>query len=473
MLFYTKTFLLFWAISFGLHFIFRKNNKVWPLLLAVSSSVFYGKLDKRFLLLVIAIAVSDFILGILIEDADKPNKKKTLVIFSVIINLSILGFFKYFNFFISSVSDLLISFGFNPHLQLLKIVLPIGISFFTFESLSYIIEIYRGHMKASRNFIEYYLFIVFFPHLVAGPIIQPKLLIAQFRAGPNITEYKIKKGLWRFLLGLCKKLLIADQLAYFIVDPVFTHPSMFSSTESWIGVIAYSFQIYFDFSGYSDMALGLAQVYGFELPENFNFPYLAKTIREFWRRWHISLSTWLRDYLYFSVGGGRGNRFKKYRNIFITMFLGGVWHGASYNFIIWGSLHGFYIIVSHIYNDYFDSDRRISSKFELIQVLITFLLVTFAWIYFRAENINVAHTIIEKLFTFHWSPVSNIPIVALTFIGLGIIYHIIARTGFFYYMDQKFSGKMSDKLTVFILALIVCLVMIFDKQYSPFIYFQF
>ncbi len=473
MLFYTKTFLMFWAISFGLHFIFKNNKKVWPLLLAISSSIFYAQLDKRFLILVLAIAASDYVLGILIENESGEKKKKHLVVFSVVINLTILGFFKYFNFFVSSVSDFLVALGFNPHIQLLKIVLPIGISFFTFESLSYVIEIYRGHMKASRNFIEYYLFIVFFPHLVAGPIIQPKILISQFRKGPDINEYKLKNGLWRFVLGLSKKLLIADQLAYFIVDPVFTTPAMFSTAETWIGVIAYSFQIYFDFSGYSDMALGLAQVYGFELPENFNFPYLAKTIRDFWRRWHISLSTWLRDYLYISLGGGRGSRLEKYRNIFLTMLLGGVWHGASYNFIIWGCLHGIFIGVSHIFNDYFESDKKIPDYLEVFQIISTFLLVTFAWIYFRAENLTLANAIVVQLFSGKSTIINNIPGIVYFFLGMSIFYYLLARCGFFYFMNYKFSGKMNDFFAAIIIAFIICIVMIFDKQYSPFIYFQF
>ncbi|QDK43237.1 MBOAT family protein [Bacteriovorax stolpii] len=473
MLFYTKTFLLFWIVSFSLHFIFRKNQKVWPILLAISSSVFYGKLDTRFLLLVLAIAASDFVLGILIENETVQSKKRRLVVLSIIVNLTVLGFFKYFNFFISSTSDFLVALGFHPHIQLLKIVLPIGISFFTFESLSYVIEIYRSHMKASRNFIEYYLFIVFFPHLVAGPIIQPKLLIAQFQNGPKITEYKIKNGLWRFFVGISKKLLIADQLAYFVVDPVFTSPGMFNSLETWIGVIGYSFQIYFDFSGYSDMALGLAQVYGFELPENFNFPYLAKNIRDFWRRWHISLSTWLRDYLYISMGGGRGTRLEKYRNIFLTMLLGGVWHGASYNFVIWGLLHGVYITVSHIFNDFFESDKKLGSRFEIVQVLLTFALVTFAWIYFRADNLGTAHAIIKKLFAPSSLQTPNLSFVVFCFLGASVIYYVIARLNFFTFMDKTFSGKMGNGFVVAVIVTIVCLVMIFDKQYSPFIYFQF
>lgn len=474
MLFYTKSFLIFWIISFTIHSILQRKTKAWQGALLVASCVFYAQWEAKFLILMSLVAISDFILGILIEDAKSERFKKTLMIFSVSVNLGVLGVFKYYDFFVSEFSNLLsLLFGINPNINLLNLVLPIGISFFTFESLSYIIEVYRGHMKASRNFIEYFLFIAFFPHLVAGPIIQPKLLIEQFRMGPQISFEKINYGLWRFAIGVAKKLLIADQLAFYAVDPVFKHTELFGGIDILIGCICYSLQIYFDFSGYSDMALGLANVYGFNLPENFNFPYLATTIRDFWKRWHISLSTWLRDYLYFSLGGNKGNTFFKYRNIFLTMLLGGIWHGASVNFIVWGTLHGIYIIMSHFLNDSFSIDNKLKDKFKVARMCFVFALVTFAWIFFRAETTSGAINIIVGIFQRFDQLTFALETEVYILIVVSFIYFVFAQFDGFKKIGEKFRKNNSDLLVAGTIAFIVVLVMIFSKQYSPFIYFQF
>jgi D-alanyl-lipoteichoic acid acyltransferase DltB (MBOAT superfamily) len=474
MLFYTKKFVLFFVVSFLLHLFFHRRAKVWPVLLLFASCYFYAQWDVKFLLLMTIVALSDFALGILIEEAKDPKKRKNFLIFSVAINLSVLGFFKYFNFFINSTIDLLNSFGLKANVPTLEIVLPIGISFFTFESLSYVIEVYRGHMKASRNFIHYYLFIAFFPHLVAGPIIQPKLLIQQFERGPLISGALFSNGLWRFFLGVSKKLLIADQIAYFVADPFYNNSHMFTGIYSVLGILGYSFQIYFDFSGYSDMAIGLARMLGFDLPENFNFPYLAQNIRDFWKRWHISLSTWLRDYLYFSLGGGRvPTMLKKYRNIFLTMLIGGFWHGASYNFIIWGALHGFYITISHILNDYLKTDLIFRKSFlNPFKIVTTFLMVSLAWVFFRSESLGQSISILESLLlpgslsaTFH-------PFSYFIFF-CGICYHVLAYFKFFDLLNTLSSTRFSAATLSLASFFILVLILIFDNHFSPFIYFQF
>jgi alginate O-acetyltransferase complex protein AlgI len=312
---------------------------------------------------------------------------------SVCVSLSILAFFKYTNFLLDSAVSMFNLFGFDYRHPAFSIVLPLGISFYTFETISYVMDVYRGRLRAERNFLDYALFIMFFPHLIAGPIVRPKHFLRQVPHTKRFDWNRLEVGARLFLLGLIKKAVIADHMPA-IVDPVFTSPADFSSGAVWIAVFCYATQIYCDFSGYSDMAVGIAHAFGFKLPENFNMPYAASNITDFWRRWHISLSTWLRDYLYIPLGGNRHGTVATYRNLIITMLLGGLWHGAGWNFILWGLYHGT-LLAAHRAIDTRSSPAE--GPFKAVKIAFTFLCVCIGWVLFRAESLNHVGVILHRM----------------------------------------------------------------------------
>lgn len=426
MVFNSVVFLIFILIFFPTYWLLKGRSRMWLCLLG--SYLFYGWWDWRFLGLVLFTTTLDYWLGILLEDAPTQERKKQLVFISVLANLGFLGFFKYFNFFADSFVKVLHALGMQDNWHTLHIILPIGISFYTFQSMSYTIDVYREEIKAERDFFLYATFVSFFPQLVAGPIVRAKQFLPQFQGGDRkFTWERFTEGLAQVLWGFFKKVAIADSLAPF-VDQIFAFPTNFSSMSCLIGVILYSFQIYCDFSGYSNIACGLAQMLGFDFPWNFRTPYFSKNFSEFWTRWHISLSSWLRDYLYISLGGNRGGKWKTYRNNMLTMLIGGLWHGANWTFVFWGFLHGLYLIVQRMAGPalgQIENAIRMPKWLQnAIDIGIVYFFTCLAWIFFRAPDFTTAWQVITKITSlegFSWNTVTDKLIVLKAFVLIFIL----------------------------------------------------
>jgi len=397
MVFNSIPFLIFISVVLPLYWYLKGTARQWLCLIA--SYFFYGWWDVRFLSIVAFTTILDFSLGILIEDTTTIRARKRMVLISVLANLSFLGFFKYFNFFADSFIKSFHAIGFKADWTTLHIILQIGISFYTFQSMSYTIDVYRNEIKAERNFWRYATFVSFFPQLVAGPIVRAKQFLPQFQNGDRpFVLNKFLDGLTQVMWGFFKKVAIADTVAPF-VDQIFAFPTNFSALSCIIGIIFYSIQIYADFSGYSNIACGLAEMMGFEFPWNFRTPYFSKNFSEFWTRWHISLSSWLRDYLYISLGGSRNGKLMTYRNNMLTMLIGGLWHGANWTFVFWGFLHGTYLIGQRLLSKPFRAVYNILRVPHFlrvgIDVLIVYTLTCFAWVFFRAPNFSLAWQVIR------------------------------------------------------------------------------
>ncbi|QNF35294.1 MBOAT family protein [Adhaeribacter swui] len=405
MLFNSLEFLLFFPVVTLLFFLLPHRFR-WVLLL-VASCFFYMFFKPIYILILLITIIIDYYAGILIQNSPTKKKKKFYLIWSLVANISVLAIFKYFNFFndnITSVSEWL---GYENPIPYLTILLPIGLSFHTFQAMSYTIEVYRGHQPAERHFGIYALYVMFYPQLVAGPIERPQNVLHQFHEKQYFDYDRVADGLKLMAWGLFKKVVIADRLAL-MVNQVYNNPTNYDGIYLIIATVFFAFQIFCDFSGYSDIALGSAQVMGFKLMENFRRPYSAKTIKEFWGRWHISLSTWFRDYLYLPLGGNRVSKWRWYYNIFIVFLVSGFWHGASWNFIIWGALHGFYQVFGFITapqrNNLVKFLRldNFPRLYNAIQVVTTFSLVGLAWIFFRANTLTDAWYISTHLFQNFW-----------------------------------------------------------------------
>lgn len=404
MLFNSSVFILFFLIVFFVYwFILNKKLQQQNIFLAIVSFIFYGWWDWRFLILLFISLSVDFYLGKIIAAASDVKKRKQYIILSVIFNLGLLSFFKYFNFFIDSSVTLLQHLGFQPNISTLNIILPVGISFYTFQSLSYTIDIYRKQIQPSASFINYAAFVSFFPQLVAGPIERAKHLIPQFEQKRVFNYANAVEGMHLILWGFFKKVVVAD-LCSIYVNEAFENAESKSGMMLIVPVFYFAFQIYGDFSGYTDIARGTAKLLGFNFMLNFKYPYFSRDIAEFWRRWHISLSTWFRDYLYFPLGGSKMSKYVTIRNTFVIFIVSGFWHGANYTFIIWGLLHAIFYLPLLITNknrnhiNVIAFNTNYPSLKETIQIASTFLLVSFAWIFFRADNLNIALQYIQRMF---------------------------------------------------------------------------
>ncbi|MVN20789.1 MBOAT family protein [Mucilaginibacter sp. HMF7410] len=397
MLFNSYPFLVFFIIVTTLYFIFPYQKR-W-LLLLLSSCYFYMAFVPVYILILGFTIVVDYFAGIWIENA-KGEKRKLFLTLSLIANIGVLAFFKYFNFINHNLTYLFQGFGINYQLPYLSILLPIGLSFHTFQAMSYTIEVYRGNHPAERHFGIYALYVMFYPQLVAGPIERPQNILYQFREKHDFNYNQVTGGLKLAAWGLFKKVVIADRLSI-VVDTVYNHPKDYNSFSLILATVFFAFQIFCDFSGYSDMAIGIARVMGFKLLTNFNKPYQAKSLHEFWQRWHISLSTWFRDYLYISLGGNRVTIPRWYLNLFIVFLVSGLWHGANWTYVIWGALHGFYLIFALVTKNFRQkiSNALFIDKIIFLPTLTTFLLVCFAWIFFRADNVQTAFYIAKHIFT--------------------------------------------------------------------------
>jgi len=401
MIFNSLDFAVFLPIVFILYwFVFNKNIQKQNLLIVFASYLFYGWWDWRFLSLIFFSTIVDYLIGRGLKSENNIKKRKLLLWISVFVNLGFLGFFKYYNFFLDNFIAAFSFFGTEIHVNSLNIILPVGISFYTFQTLSYTIDVYRKKLAPTENFIVFAAFVSFFPQLVAGPIERATHLLPQFTKKRRLSFINIQFGFIRILWGLFKKVVIADRLAL-TVNTVYNAPNDFGGIHYIIATILFAFQIYCDFSGYSDIAIGTARMFNFKLMENFKSPYFSKSLGEFWRRWHISLSTWFRDYVYIPLGGNRVNNFRLYFNIFLVFVVSGFWHGAKWTFVIWGAVHGIILIIEHIINtkEVFLIKKN-NHIFSFIKIIVTFCIVCLAWIFFRANSTNDAFLMISNLFDF-------------------------------------------------------------------------
>ncbi len=392
MLFPTLQFLVFFLVVFTVYWILPRHR--WRLFwLVASSCFFYMSWNPWLILLIFASTSVDYGLALRIQALASPRVRKGLLTCSIVVNLSILAFFKYTIFALHTGQALLNWFGVALDPPLVKIILPLGISFYTFEAISYVVDVYNRKIKAIARPLDYALYILFFPHLVAGPIVRSGDFLPQLRRIKHFSWPRLYLGVQLILLGLIKKAVVADHLAI-VVDPVFVHPADYGSRALWLATLGYAVQIYCDFSGYFDMAIGLAHTLGFKLPMNFKLPYFAANIADFWRRWHISLSTWLRDYLYVPLGGNRHGRWATYRNLMLTMTLGGLWHGASWTFVFWGFYHGLLLALQRACGL---RRRFVGTWTRPLNSAATFLAVCVGWVFFRAQTFTHALTILSGL----------------------------------------------------------------------------
>jgi len=402
MLFNSYEFIFFFPLVVALYFLLKPRFR-WILLLA-ASYYFYMCWDYKYIVLIMFSTVVDYISGIAIHRTQKKGVKKIFLLASLTVNLGLLFFFKYFNFFGDTVNFFFDKFNIFHDLPTYDFLLPVGISFYTFQTLSYTIDIYRGKQEPERHFGRFALFVSFFPQLVAGPIERSVNLLPQFRMDFKFEYARVRDGILLMVVGFLKKAVIADRLAEY-VNMVYNHPGEFGGLQNAIATFFFSFQIYCDFSGYSDIAIGSALIMGYKLMRNFNRPYYSRNISEFWRRWHISLSTWFRDYVYIGLGGNRVVKWRWWYNLFITFLVSGLWHGAEWTFVIWGALHGFFLVFAiwtvklrTNINTRIGLTQR-PKLFNAVQILITSVLVYFSWIFFRANNTMDAFTIIGDMFS--------------------------------------------------------------------------
>ena len=476
MLFNSIEFLIFLPTVFILYwFVLNKNLKIQNTLVLLSSYLFYGWWDYRFLSLIFLSTVVDYIIGINIPKQNSEKNQKLLLWSSVLFNLSVLGFFKYYNFFIDSWVELFSSLGYEiKSIWTLNIILPVGISFYTFQTMSYTIDIYRKKLESTKDFISFASFVSFFPQLVAGPIERASNLLPQILKKREFQYYQVKEGLKLILWGMFKKVVIADSLAP-IVEDIFSNYEDFGGGTLWLGAIYFSFQIYCDFSGYSDIAIGTSKLFGFELMSNFKYPYFSRNIGEFWRRWHISLSTWFRDYLYIPLGGSQEGKWKSIRNIFIIFLVSGFWHGANWTFIFWGLFHSILFLPSFIFNKnrkYTSSipaeEKLLPSFEEFINLIITFLLVTIGWVFFRSETIGDSFSYLNSMTSNindinHLSPKIGIYILFLVFVDWTQRFN--ERNLFFNF--PKFFFR------IFVIICVFLILINFKNESQQFIYFDF
>jgi len=394
-------FLIFLPAFMAAYFATRGRARIAVCL--AGSYLFYGWWDWRFLALIILVTLVNFAVGTALGRTDDQRKRKRLLIVSCIVNLGVLGVFKYFNFFIESTESILGAVGLDTGSGHLNIILPVGISFYTFQAMSYSIDVYRRRIPVERDLMRFAAYVALFPQLVAGPIVRASDLLPQMAVDQRPTFDRIQAGFGLVLLGMFKKVVVADNCAP-IVDSIFSQPDLFTSLNVLLGVYLYAVQIYCDFSGYTDIAIGIGRMLGFEFPENFNKPYFSASFSEFWTRWHISLSTWLRDYLYIPLGGNRKGAIFTYRNLMLTMLLGGLWHGAAWTFVFWGFLHGVYLMLQRWlaapFEKLTEALRIPRSIVRVFLVLLVFHLTCFAWIFFRAQSFDQAMHILERIGSF-------------------------------------------------------------------------
>ena len=476
---------LFLGFSF-VYMLLRRHLQPRLLFVTLFSYYFYYKSSGFYFFLLAIVTVSDFLIARRIQTlADRSltekekerclrRRRKWLVALSLMIDLGLLGYFKYTNFFAGMVSRML-DFNFQPW----DIFLPVGISFFTFQSLSYTIDVYRGNLKPLPRLLDYAFYVSFFPQLVAGPIVRASDFAPQIRKPVVITPDMFARGVYFIIIGLFKKAVISDYISLNFVDRIFDNPTLYSGMENLLGIYGYALQIYCDFSGYSDMAIGIALLLGFRFPLNFNAPYRATSITDFWRRWHISLSTWIRDYIYISLGGNRKGKLRQYINLILTMLLGGLWHGASLNFIVWGGMHGVALAAHKLFSQEILHHARSYCPRGIRKwaaILLTFHFVCFTWIFFRQTSFSAGQTMLLRIFSdFHaelWLQIASGYKYVLAFMAFGFLTHFLPDA----WQERIIAALRRCNVVVCALlltAVIYIVIQIKSSTIQPFIYFQF
>lgn len=474
MVFSSIVFLIFFLPLFFLIYFFVPKN--WRnLTIVLGSIIFYSWGAPKFIFVILLTTLFDFFIVKRMDDESSNRRRKLLLFCSVGVNVGLLFYFKYFNFFIENFQSLLAIWGYQKT-EWVKLALPIGISFYTFETITYVVDVYRKVHKPLQSFSDYLLYIIFFPKLVAGPIVRFHDIADQIhhRANQETNENRLL-GFYRFVIGLSKKVLIANHMG-FIADEVFAMPhDSWTTPTAWLGILAYTFQIYFDFSGYSDMALGLAKMMGFRLPENFNNPYISKSITEFWRRWHISLGSWMRNYLYIPLGGNRvETKYRLYFNLWIVFLLSGLWHGASWNFIIWGAYHGVFLVVERMF-----LGKYLQKLPSILSIAYNFIVVLIGWVFFRVETFDEAQNFIARLFS--WNISETFPL------DKEYVFYLLVAVFFSFFGVSKWGDQLQNKILFqsynnkgFVAAtllsltfLVICIASITSSGFNPFIYFRF
>ncbi len=474
MVFNSATFLIFFILFFPVYWLINDKLPIRfrNLFTIVASYTFYGFWDWRFLGLIILSSITDYTIGLLLSNARKQNTRKTLLVLSILVNLGILGFFKYFNFFIDSLSEMASLLSLNLDTRTLQVILPVGISFYTFQTLSYTIDIYKKKIESTKDIISFFAFVSFFPQLVAGPIERAANLLGQFQEKKAFNYTMCVKGLRLVLWGLFKKIVIADNFGV-LADAAFDPENPVTGLLTVAGALFFAFQIYADFSGYSDIAIGIARMLGFNLMKNFRTPYFSTSLKEFWKRWHISLSSWFKDYLYIPLGGSRKKTGRVTLNIMITFLLSGLWHGANYTFLIWGGLHGLFLII----------ERMINLKpGKHIRAMLVFLLVVFLWIPFRAENTQHFWQLTGSLANLHSYSLESLFIIVKDFSVIRF-FTLALVTALFFFIESRLKNKdfsewiglRKRKLRWFVYyMLLMGILFLGNFDVKPFfIYFQF
>ncbi len=475
LIFNSSFFLFFLTGVLAVYLFIKKYEPIKIAFLLLCSFYFYYKTNGFYFLLIIAVALIDYIAAYLVHHtADKKNKKMWLIT-SLVIDLGILCYFKYTNLFLDFFYELAHK-PFTP----LNILLPVGISFFIFQSLSYVIDIYRGRIQPLTSFFDYLFYVSFFPQLVAGPIVRAKDFIPQIHKSEPLTKELWNEAFVLILIGLFKKCIISDYISINFVDRVFDAPELYSGLENLFAVYGYAVQIYCDFSGYSDMAIGFALLFGYRFAINFDLPYKSASITEFWRRWHISLSSWLKDYLYISLGGNRKGKVRRYLNLMITMLLGGLWHGASWRFMLWGGLHGFYLVAHKILMQYFPSLKAEGEDMPIWQRIactaLTFHLICLGWIFFRADSMETGFLVISQIFTRFNGSIFVPFLEGYAFIVLLIVLCLLSQC-----LPLQLTQRAKEYVcqmhwatkAVVLVVLIVFIAQVKSSELQPFIYFQF
>jgi alginate O-acetyltransferase complex protein AlgI len=480
MLFCSQQFLYFFTLVFAAYWMLPwRRARVW--LLLVASFFFYASWNKWLAGIICVSTLVDYLVARGMDGSVVPWRRKLLLGVSLAGNLGLLGYFKYANFFLRSLEEGLRAVGGGTSLPVLQVILPVGISFYTFEAINYTVDVYRRKIRAERSLVDFMVFILFFPHLVAGPIVRARDFLPQLKRRKRWDWNRLELGAQYFLMGLFKKLAIADRMALF-ADPVFANPGAYGTGALWTAVLAYALQIYCDFSGYTDMALGAAHLLGYKLAQNFNLPYAATNVSEFWRRWHMSLSTWLRDYLFIPLGGSRGSDCPRcrerltHRNLMVTMLLGGLWHGAAWTFVAWGCLHGVFLVVHRSFRRFCDRRRLLSWCLRtppgvMLRVLLTFGCVSTAWVFFRGTDFGSAATILRGLVVPHRGLAAPLPPESFyALLGLVVVCHVLA----YFALWERLAVRLPTPLVGAGYAAAAWLALVLTPTLSkPFIYFQF
>jgi alginate O-acetyltransferase complex protein AlgI len=474
MLFCTFQFVVFFAIVFAAYWTLPWDKaRVWLLLAA--SFYFYARWNRWLAVLVCGTTVLDYLIARGLESATASGRRRLLLFVSLGMNVGLLCYFKYANFFLRSLEDALHAAGATASLPVLRVILPVGISFYTFEAISYTVDVYRRRISAERNLAHFLLFILFFPHLVAGPVVRARDFLPQSGRRKRWSWPRLHLGMRLFVMGLFKKLAIADHMAQY-ADPVFANPGAYGTQALWSAAFAYALQVYCDFSGYTDMALGAAHALGYKLTRNFDRPYLSANIAEFWRRWHISLSTWLRDYLFFPLGGSRGGQWRTARNLIITMTLGGLWHGASWPFVVFGFIHGSWLSAHRLFRQWCEARPRLDAMLQstagtALRIAGTFTAFTCTLVVFRSQTLWAGGTMLGSMFTGHAGLGRPLAIQGLLATALAVaLGHTLGGRQWW----RDLAVRLPAPVRGFGYAAAVCLALLLTPGIDKaFIYFQF